>query len=122
MKYLDKQGIKDAFAAHLKRYRGYSEEEAEIAVSDFPNPYELPYLFEDYIDDVTIEGNEYEMRASYTLLWQCGIFDVPMFCFYTYYLSEDIPNNKVGEYMNARKLFQVEDLNEEDFPQDPFCI
>ena len=119
MKYLDTKGIKNAFAAHLIKYRGYTKDEAEMAVSDFPDSYSLPYLYEDYIDDVTIDGKEYEMRASYTMLWECGILGVPMFRFYTYYLSEDIPNNTVGEYVNARKLFQVEDLDEDDFPTDP---
>ena len=46
MKYLDTQGIKDAFAAHLMEKRGYTKDEAEMAVSDFPDPYGLPYLYE----------------------------------------------------------------------------
>ena len=43
-----------------------------------------------------------------------------MFRFYTYYAAEDIPNHLVGEYMAARKLYQVEDLDEEDFPADMY--
>ena len=118
MEFLDIQGVRDAFAAHMMAYRGYSKEEAEIAASDFPDRYNLPYLYEDYIGDETINGKDYEKNASYTLLQMCGIFDVPMFRFYTYYLVEDLPNHSVGEYMNARKLFQIEDLNDDDFPKD----
>ena len=120
MKYLDVDGIKTAFAKHLMKYRDYSEEEAEMAVSDFPDPYSLPYLQEQYIGEVTIDGMEYEKCASYTLLFLCGIHGVPMFRFYTYYALDDIPGHRVGEYMAAKKLYQVEELNEEDFPADMY--
>lgn len=33
--YIDIKGIKVAFAEHMKKYRGYTEEEARIAVYDF---------------------------------------------------------------------------------------
>ena len=118
MKYLDLQGIKDAFAKHMIEHRGYSEQEAAIAVSDFPDPYELPYLDEEYIDEVTIDGVDYERNASYTSFWKCGLEGIPMFRFYTYYCIDDIPNHQVGEYINARKLFQVEDLDDDDFPTE----
>lgn len=59
---------------------------------------------------------EYEKNASYTMFWRIGLNDVPVFRFYTYYCTEDIPGRTVGEYMNARKLYQVEELNLRDFP------
>lgn len=118
MEYLDLQGIRDAFAAHLMEYAEYSEGEAEMAVSDFPDPYRLPYLHEEFIGEETIDGKDYEKNASSTLFQMCGIFGVPMFRFYTYYLTEDLPNRTVGEYMNARKLFQIDDLDDDDFPED----
>ncbi len=116
MTYLDLQGIKDAFAKHMMAHRGYSEEEAQIAVSDFPDPYTLPYLDEEFICEETVDGKDYEKNASYTSFWKCGIDDVPMFRFYTLYDVEDLPNHTVGEYRNARKLFQIEDLDDDDFP------
>ena len=117
MNYLDTQGIKKAFATHLMEHRDYSTEEAEYAVSDFPDPYRLPYLFEKYVCTETVDGKEYEKYASYTDFTMCGFIDFPMFRYYTYYLADDIPNSIVGEYMNARKLYQVDDLDDEDFPK-----
>ncbi len=32
--------------------------------------------------------------------------------------EEDIPHNQVGEYMTARKLYQVKGLDDDDFPDD----
>ena len=118
MGYLDIQGVKDALAKHMMLHRGYSEIEAQIAVSDFPNPYNLPYLEEEYICDEIIDGVKYEKNASYTSFWKCGIEGVPMFRYYTYYAIDDIPHKKVREYMKARKLFQVDDLNDDDFPSE----
>lgn len=60
-------------------YRGYSEDEAQIAVSDFPDLYTLPYLDEEFICEETVDGKDYEKNASYTSFWKCRIDDVPMF-------------------------------------------
>ena len=116
MRYLSIGEIKNAFAKHLIKYRDYSIEEAQIAVSDFPDPYNNCYLNEEFIDHVEIDGVSYEKNASSTSLWRVGMHGVPDFCFYTYYCDEDIPNHKVGEYMNARKLYQVDNLDKKDFP------
>ncbi len=116
--YLDEQGIKNAFAAHLMKYLGYMPDEAEFAVSDFPDPYRLPYLEEDFVGDVTMDDVYYEKRASYTCFWRVGLRSVPMFRFYTFYRKEDMPDHTVGSYMAARKLFQVKGLDDNDFPED----
>jgi hypothetical protein len=118
MKYLDNEGIRKAFAKHLIKHRGYTKEEAAMATFDFPDPYNNPYLCEEYICEETIDGVEYEKNACYTELWKCGITDVPMFRFYTYYAIEDIPNHQVGEYMEARKIYQIDNLDDEDFPSE----
>lgn len=116
MAYLDIHGIKNAFANHLKAYCGYSEQEVAIAVSDFPDPYRLPYLDEEYIGEEEIDGIKYQKNASYTSFWKCGMAWVPMFRFYTYYAVDDVPNSLVSEYMAARKLFKVDNLDDGDFP------
>ena len=118
MTYLDENGIKNALAKHLMEYRGYSEKKATLAVSDFPDPYNLPYLDEEYVDDETIDDEEYEKYASVVDLRKCGFVGTPIFRFYTYYAIEDIPNQTVGEYLAAKKLFQTEDLDEDDFSSD----
>ena len=116
MKYLNIDEIKQAFAHHLMKHRGYTAEEADMAVVDFPDPYSNCYLDEDYIGFCEIDGVSYEQNASSTVLWRAGIHDVPNFFFYTYYREEDVKSHTVGSYMNARKLFQIDELDEEDFP------
>ena len=116
MNYLNIDGIKQAFASHLMKHRGYTIEEADIAVSDFPDSYSSCYLDESYIGSCEIDGVAYKQYASNTVLWRVGIHNAPNFFFYTYYREEDVESGTVGSYMNARKLFQIDDLDEEDFP------
>lgn len=116
MKYLSVEEIKKAFAKHLRKHRGYSVKEAEMAVSDFPDIYSNCYLDEKYIGSCEIDGVAYNKYASNTDLWRAGIHNVPNFFFYSYYREEDLKGGTVGDYMNARKLFQVDDLDVKDFP------
>lgn len=118
MKTLDEQGIRSAFAEHLLKYRDYSEAEVAEAVSDFPDPYSLPYLDEEYLGVETIDNADYEKFASFTNFERCGIEGISAFRFYTYYAVEDLPNHTVGEYSAARKLYQADDLSEDDFPAE----
>lgn len=112
IKYLNEDEIRAAFAIYLQVTRDYTEDEAAIAVSDFPNPYILPYQVEEYEDETEINGVEYEVRKDYTNFtpitgeWDDG---TTSFCFHTYYRKEDVPNRKVGEYMKARKLYSVDE-------------
>lgn len=115
MTYLDTVGIKEAFAQHLMKYRGYTKEEADFAVSDFPDG-DIPYLISDYLGECEIDGEIYYKDACHTMLWLVGIHNIPDFQFYRYYRASDIPNHKVGEYLAAKKLYQIENLNSEDFP------
>ena len=118
MKYLNINEIKQAFAQHLMKHRGYTAEEADMAVYDFPDPYSNCYLDEKYIGSCEIDGVAYQQYASSTALWRVGIEGIPNFFFYSYYREEDIKDRKVLSYMNARKVFQVDDLDASDFPEE----
>lgn len=115
MRYLNLEDIKKEFGNHLATHLGYSKVEAAIAVSDFPDPYTNCYLNEEFVDVIMIDGEEYEQCASYTN-FECVGIDAPAFCFYTFYRKADIPNSTVGEYRNAKKMYQFEDLDDTDFP------
>lgn len=117
MKFLTIDEIKKVFAKLLIKHRKYTKYEAEIAVSDFPDPYTNCYLNESFLEDnVEICGELYQKYATSTSLWRVGIHDVPDLYFYTYYKAEDIKGHTVGDYMNAHKLYQIDELNDEDFP------
>lgn len=104
MKYLSVEEIKKAFAKHLRKHRGYSVKEAEMAASDFPDIYSNCYLDEKYIGSCEIDGVEYDKYASNTDLWRVAIHNTPNFFFYTYKAE--------GEC----KFFQIDGLDVKDFP------
>lgn len=116
MSYLDLDGIRSAFANHLIKHRRYSKAEAAMVVSDFPDSYTNCYLMEKYDSECEIDGKKYEKRINYTIFDRVGI-KAPTFYFYTFYRSEDVADHKVGSYMKARKLYQVENLDMDDFPK-----
>ncbi len=116
MKYLDIDGIREAFFAHLAQTVEYTEEEAETSFAEFPDPFGTAYLLEEYLGDCEIDGEQYSRCASWTDFWSIGVYEVPVFRYYTYYRASDAPNHQAGEYMAAKRLFQVDDLDEEDFP------
>lgn len=118
MIYVTEKEVKKRFAQHLMMHCFYSEAEADLAVSDFPDPYSNCYLGEEYVGPCVIDGIEYSKCASYTNLARVmGMYDIPDFYFYTYYRSEDLAGGTVGDSMRARKLYQLDDLNKSDFPE-----
>ncbi len=112
--YFDLAGIKHEFGEHLRKYLGYSDIEIEIAVDDFPDPYEACYLCETHVDDCTIDGEKYEKCAT---LADFGILDVdaPNFCFFTYYRKADIRRHTVAQYKKAKKLYSLSDIDYDEF-------
>lgn len=121
MAWLNVNEIRELFAKHLINYKDYSEDEAKLAVSDFPDPYNLPYMTEEYLGRETVDGIEYEKCISSADLARCGFGDIPVFRYYTLYATEDVADHLVGSYMTARKLFQEydgEDDNSEDETPD----
>ena len=69
MKYLDIDGIREAFFAHLAQTGEYTEEEAEISFAEFPDPFGTAYLLEEYLGDCEIDGEQYSRCASWTDFW-----------------------------------------------------
>ena len=116
--YLDEEGIRQEFIDFLMKYPEYTLEESELATSDFPGNLEHCYLGVKYTDNVTIDGIGYEQRAIWTNFIENMWVNTrgKTFCFYVFYREEDIPNHRVGEYWEARKLYSVTDLKKKDFP------
>ena len=64
--------------------------------------------------EVEIDGEEYEMNASKADFFMFG-GDTPAFCFYTFYKMSQIEGHTVAEYKAANRLFQIDNLDPEDF-------
>lgn len=98
----------EAFKAYLKREFFYDESEASIAASDLDNPYDTPYIMQDYEGIVTVDGVDYEVRSCYTDFCACGLFhltDAPAFKFYMLFDQSTLSDSTVGAYQKARKVY-----------------
>ena len=98
----------NAFKQYLQAVLGYDESEAEIAATDLENPYETPYIMQDYLGEIEIDGVPYEVRYFYSDFCACGLFylasEVP-FEFCMLFDQRFLQDQTVGAYMNAPKKF-----------------
>ena len=55
----DGDGLLEAYKTYLQEVLEYSEFEAEIAATDMENPYDAPFVLQEYEGNFTIDGIEY---------------------------------------------------------------
>ena len=109
-KYIDVEELRKQYGAFLE-----SEGAFMFSVDTFPDLVTHDYIEEKYVGEFVINNKTYDVHASFTSFWMLGL-PTPAFCFYTCYLSDDIPNHRVDEYANAHKLYRTEKLDPADFP------
>jgi hypothetical protein len=96
---MDHDAISEAFKKYLMDVLG-----------DFENPYDTPFILQDYEGDYTVDGKEYEVRSCHTDFCYCGLFhlaDKEPFEFYMFFDRETMSDNTVGSYQNATKLYLI---------------
>ena len=104
------EGLIHAFEEYLKRELGYDDLEAALAAVDMDEPYNVPYVLQEYIDTVEIGGHTYEGRYCHTDFCRCGLFhlaDVTPFEFYMLFDTDTMEDQTVGSYDQAKKKFVV---------------
>lgn len=104
----DGEALIEAYKVYLKKKLKYSEWEADMASSDLENPYNTPYIMQDYEQSVEIDGVCYEIRSCHTDFCVCGLFELANakpFEFYMLFDMSTVPNRTVGEYSGARKMY-----------------
>ncbi len=106
---IDHAAISEAFKKYLMEVLEYDESEADFVVSsDFENPYDTPYIVQEYEGVYTVDGREYEVYSCRTDFCACGLWhlaELPPFEFYMFLDCETMPDNTVGSYRNAMKLY-----------------
>ena len=53
---IDREELVDAFKSYLMENLYYSKSEAELAASDFEDPYETPYIYQEYESTIVLDG------------------------------------------------------------------
>lgn len=108
---IDHAAIAAAFKKYLMEAFFYDESEADFVVAtDFENPYNTPFIVQDYEGQFSIGGKEYEVRSCRTNFGAVGLFHLdaePPFEFYMFFDLETLPDNSVRSYQKARKMYLV---------------
>lgn len=106
---IDHAAIAQEFKNYLMNTLEYDEFEADFVVeNDFSNPYDTPFILQDFEDRITIDGTEYEVRFCRTDFCACGLFhfaDVEPFEFYMLFDMNTMADTTVGSYQRARKMY-----------------
>ena len=106
----DGDGLLEAYKTYLQEVLEYSEFEAEIAATDMENPYDAPFVLQEYEGNFTIDGIEYEVRACHTDFCYCGLFylsAVQPVEFSMFFDTSTMSDGTVGGYSSATKKYLI---------------
>ena len=108
---IDHAAISEAFKKYLMEVLEYDEGEADFVVStDFENPYNTPFIMQDYEGEYTVDGKDYEVRSCRTDFCACSLWhlaELPPFEFYMFFDLETLPDTTVGSYQKSRKMYLI---------------
>lgn len=107
---LDVDELAQAFKEYCMKRLDYDEFEAEIAASDMKDPYNTPYIMQEYEGPYYDGDIEYSVRNCWTDFSRCGLWelsDKKKFKFYMYIDKSSMPDETVGSYTRARKKYFV---------------
>ena len=114
---VDHAVIAQKFKEYLMEVLEYDDDEADFVLEgDFKNPYDTPFIMQEYEGDVTVDGKDYEVRSCYTDFRACGIFhldDAPAFKFCMLFDKGTMKDQTVGSYQNAQKKYICLEVDEE---------
>lgn len=97
------------FIKYLVDEIGYDEKEAAfVAETDFADPYDTPYIMQEYEGEFDISGITYEIMSCKTDFCSIGMWhmaEYPPFEFCMLIDTTTKPDNTIGSYQNARKMY-----------------
>ena len=106
---LEHKAIAQAFKDYLMDVLEYTDDEADFVVkNDFENPYDTPFIVQDFEGEYTIDGKDYEVRFCQTEFCAVGLFhlaDVTPFEYYMFFDKADLKDDRVSTYRKAKKLY-----------------
>ena len=113
-KFLNREEFEAAFEAYFKKYHYCDDSEIEIIKSDIQDPlavYNLPFYISEYIDNIRINGLEYQRFICWFdfTMFETFSSNYP-FKHYIYYRI-DGEEHTVQDYVDADKLYEVLDTD-----------
>lgn len=103
----------DTLTGHFRKYLtetlGYEPGEADmITIEEFSDPYDAECIMQEYEGDYEINGKTYEVYSCKTDFGYVGMWhltEFPPFAFYMLIDTGTMPDQTVGSYQNAEKMY-----------------
>jgi hypothetical protein len=107
--FIDQSMLNQLFAEYMKKVLHFDDESVALFASDLEKLYGVPYLTQDYLEVIDRNGVKYEVRYCRANFSVCGFCSprTKAFKFYVLFDKSTMPDNTVGSYIDARKLFYV---------------
>lgn len=108
---INHDAIAQAFKQYLMEVIGYDAMDADFIVrNDFANPYDTPFIEQEFEGEYTIDGKDYEVRSCKTNFMMVGLYrlaDTKPFEFYVLFDKATMANSTVGAYQMADKMYII---------------
>lgn len=116
--FIGRKELEAALAEYLRTVQDMEPTYIQLGLIDFEDSYTCEWLQEEYLGHEKVDGVKYEVRACWTDFWQFPFLtDGKRFCYYTLIHLENLKDTSVEAYRNAKKLYVVNDIDEDDFPE-----
>lgn len=108
MEKLNKNDIKQVFAQYMKKMYHISDNEAEICAMSLLEPESFDcFVFQEYIEDVNLNGEEFQKLLVYVNFENFFSFTTmnPLFCFYSFENQEHQFYNMNVDDKDVKEIF-----------------
>ena len=107
--FIDQSALNRAFIDYMKKALHFDDESVALFARDLEKLYGVPYLTQNYLEVVNRNGTNYEVRYCCANFSTCGFCSnrTKAFKFYILFDKSTMPDNTVGSYIDARKLFYI---------------
>lgn len=106
---IDIHTLTNHFRKYLTETLEYEENEADMIITeDFSDPYDTEFIMQEYEGDYKIGEKSYEVYSCKTDFGYVGMWhltEFPPFEFYMLIDTETMPDQTVGAYQNAEKMY-----------------
>lgn len=117
---VDKKGLDEALSQYMQIVQHVPKGDMGFIFSDFEDPQMCEWIWHEYLMPCKVDGRSYTVYPSWTNFTPFGLetfSDVQRFKFYTLTLEDDPDAYSDEEYEKYERLYVVDPIDPEDFPE-----
>ena len=116
---VDKEQLNERISQYFIDVQKVDKSDLKFILMDFEDPYMCDWVNHDYVQYCEVDGVRYVVYTYWTSFFMIAetFTDDVRFKFYMLMRDDDIENGLVAEHMAAERLYVVDGLVDEDFPE-----